>query len=127
MLRPLHHKKVKKGVTDSFSIKLDKEHVSPMGIVDLEPIDITGWKFWMYVHRHTDYCCQNEMFKVVGYVPNPESGVVYFTTMGCKVDIPVGMYFYSIKYETPNGKTHITRSAKYEVVESFNDYFSIYK
>ena len=48
-------------------------------------------------------------------------------TGGCKIDIPAGMYWYSVKYETPNGKTYWTRSAKYEIVESLNEYFSIYK
>ena len=127
MLHPLHHKKVKKGQTDFYSIKVDREFVSPMGVVDLEPVDLTGWKFWMYVHKHVEYCCQNEVCKVVGFVPSPEDGIIYFTTLGCKIDVPPGMYWYSIKYESPNGKTFMTKSAKYEIVESFNDYFSIYK
>lgn len=126
-MKPLQHRRVKKAAGDKYFIKLDREYVSPTGIVDIFPTDLTGWKFRMYVHKHVEYCPQNEVFKTVGYVPNPESGIVFFLTCGCKVDIPPGMYWYSIEYETPNGKKHMTKSAKYEVVLSLNDYFSIYK
>lgn len=126
-MKPLQHRRVKKGTDDKYSIRIDKEYVSNMGIVDIIPIDLTDWKFRMYVHEHVEYCPQNEIFKTVGYVPNPETGVVYFLTCGCKVDIPPGTYWYTIEYESPNGKVQRTESAKYEVVVSFNDYFSIYK
>ena len=126
-MKPLQHRKVKKGEDNSFSIKFDKEFVSPMGIVDLVPIDLTDWKFKMYVHKHVEYCKEGEIFKTVGYIPNPENGIVFFLTCGCKVDITPGMYWYSVEYETPNGKKYMTQSAKYEVVRSLNDYFSIYK
>lgn len=127
MLKPLQHKRVKQGVDNSFSIKVEREEVSTMGIVDLYPIDLTGWKFWMYVHKHTDYCPENEVCKVVGFVPRPEDGVIIFVTCGCKIDVPCGMYWYTIKYESPNGKVYKTQSAKYEIVPSLHDYFSIYK
>ena len=127
MIKPLQHRKVKKGTDDNFSIKLDREFVSPMGVIDLEAVDLTDWKFWMYIHKHVEYCPGSEICKVVGYVPQPENGIVFFLTGGCKIDVPPGMYWYSVKYETPNGKTYRTQSAKYEIVESLNDYFSIYK
>ena len=127
MIKPLQHRKVKKGADDNFSIKLDREYVSSMGVIDLEPVDLTDWKFWMYIHKHVEYCPENEICKVVGYVPDAENGIVFFLTGGCKIDVPAGMYWYSVKYETPNGKTYWTHSAKYEIVESLNEYFSIYK
>lgn len=127
MIKPLQHRKVKKGADDNFSIKLDREYVSSMGVIDLEPVDLTDWKFWMYIHKYVEYCPENEICKVVGYVPDAENGIVFFLTGGCKIDVPAGMYWYSVKYETPNGKTYWTRSAKYEIVESLNEYFSIYK
>ena len=56
MIKPLQHRKVKKGADDNFSIKLDREYVSSMGVIDLEPVDLTDWKFWMYSHKHVEYC-----------------------------------------------------------------------
>lgn len=126
-MKPLQHRRVKKATDDRFSITMDREYVSRMGIVDIEPVDLTGWVFKMHVHKHVEYCEEQEIFKTVGYIPNPESGTVFFLTCACKVDIDPGMYWYSVEYTTPNGKTYMSESAKYEVVLSFNDYFSIYK
>lgn len=126
-MKPIKHRRVKKAEPDEFSIKLDEEYVSKIGIVDTVPIDLTGWKFRMLVHKHVEYCAENEIFRTVGYVPNPETGMVFFMTLPCKTDIKPGVYWYSIEYENPNGKKYRTESAKYEVVVSFNDYFSIYK
>ena len=124
---PLKHKRIKQGVENMIHIHLHKEYVSKMGVVTHIPINLDGWKFKMYVHRHVEYCVEQLLFKTVGYVPNPEDGTVYFITTACKNDLDPGMYWYTVEYETPDGKVHKTHSAKYEIVKSFNPYFSIYK
>lgn len=126
-MKPLEHRRVKKAVEDKFSMKIDTERVSKLGIVTINPVDLTGWKFRMFVHKHVEYCPEQTLFKTVGYVPDPENGIVFFLTAACKTDLDPGMYWYCVEYETPNGKMYRTESAKYEIVKSFNDYFSIYK
>lgn len=126
-MRPLEHRRVKKAENDSYSFKIDVETVSKLGIVTCTPVDLTDWKFRMYVHKHVEYCPEQLVFKTVGYVPDPENGIIFFLTPACKTDIKPGMYWYSIEYETQNGKKYRTESAKYEVVLSLNPYFSIYK
>ena len=126
-MRPLEHRRVKKAENDSYSFKIDVETISKLGIVTRTPVDLTDWNSRMYVHKHVEYCPDQLVFKTVGYAPNPENGIVFFLTPACKTDIKPGTYWYTVEYETPNGKKYRTESAKYEVVLSLNPYFSIYK
>ena len=105
-MRPLEHRRVKKAENDSYSFKIDVETISKLGIVTRTPVDLTDWKFRMYVHKHVEYCPEQLVFKTVGYAPNPENGIVFFLTPACKTDIKPGMYWYTVEYETPNGKKY---------------------
>lgn len=126
MVIPLANRKVHVGYEDRFSLTFDKE-VIRSGYVFQEPMDVTGWNFELYVHEDIEMQCSNILFGVKGDVLDGKSGKAYFIVPAHETCRKPGHYWYTIQVTRPNGTITRTNSAKYDIVQSLNPYFSIFK
>ena len=126
-MKSLLPRKVLKGNGDKFSVSFDNEEITMGGLVFSEPVDISGWKFRLYVHKHVDFSCDDVLFSVEGDVPEGEAGIVYFIVPDEYTDLPPKTYWYSVGITKPYGEETVTLSSKYIIARSLNNYFSIYE
>ena len=121
-----NHRRVQRGTQDQFIIRINNEYRSPMGIAEETPLDITGWEFELYIHRNVEMNDNNIIYQTTGVVYG-SNGAVAFTIPAEETDIKPNVYWYTIRYTRPNGKTYQGTSSKYIIAESLNTYFSLYK
>lgn len=120
------HRKVQSGRTDTFTITMEKDYESPIGIVEPIPIDLTGWTFTLFLHRNVEYRIEDLIYRAEGVISNPSRGKVSFTIPAEITDRKPNTYWYTIQYTKPSGKTYQPSSSKYVIVKSLSDYFDIY-
>lgn len=120
------HRKIQKGREDKFRYKMERTHVSAIGIITSEPIDITGWSFKLYVHRGVELDVTNYLFSVEGIINDGRTGNVIFDIPADFTNIPSATYWYTITYIRADGVSGCQESMKYIIADSLNTYFDIY-
>lgn len=117
---------IKRGAGDRFRYKFEFKHISAMNLVHRHPINIQGWEFTLFVHEKPVYRPEQCLFSLKGTVLDENNGNVIFEVPKCLTDVEPGTYWYSIYFKKPTGHDGWLDGAKYEIVETLNEYFSIY-